>query len=54
MQTLEYITYKLIQGARIKDPLITETLNKYDFYIMPVVNPDGKYPLYSPMPWHDG
>lgn len=36
------MAYKLIQGYRIRDPLITETLDNFDFYIMPVVNPDGK------------
>jgi murein tripeptide amidase MpaA len=36
------MAYKLIQAYRIRDPLITETLDNFDFYIMPVVNPDGK------------
>lgn len=35
------MAYQLISGYRKKDPLITETIDQYDFYIMPVVNPDG-------------
>ncbi|KAG9256786.1 carboxypeptidase A4 [Emericellopsis atlantica] len=39
--SVEYMAYQIIRDYRIKEPLITETLDNYDFYIMPVVNPDG-------------
>lgn len=35
------MAYQLIRGYRGKEPLVTETLDNYDFYIMPIVNPDG-------------
>ncbi|KAM0560023.1 hypothetical protein ACHAPJ_003981 [Fusarium lateritium] len=39
--TVEYMTYKIIQGYKNNDVLIRDTLDSYDFYIMPIVNPDG-------------
>ena len=43
MQTLEYITKQLIDGYKSGDNLTQTFLNNYDFYIFPIVNPDGKY-----------
>lgn len=42
LQTVEYMAYQLIAGYRKKDELLTKVMDQYDFYIMPVVNPDGK------------
>ncbi|KAK0386020.1 hypothetical protein NLU13_5857 [Sarocladium strictum] len=39
--TVEYMAYQLIKGYRKKDAAITSIIDQYDFYIMPVVNPDG-------------
>ncbi|KAI6749509.1 hypothetical protein HG530_014923 [Fusarium avenaceum] len=39
--TVEYLAYKIIQGYQKKDSLIQATLNNFDFYILPIVNPDG-------------
>ena len=47
MQTLEYITKQLIDGYKSGDNLTQTFLNNYDFYIFPIVNPDGKYELPS-------
>lgn len=41
-QTLEYITKQLIDGYKSGDNLTQTFLNNYDFYIFPIVNPDGK------------
>jgi murein tripeptide amidase MpaA len=41
-KTLEYITKQLIDGYKSGDNLTQTFLNKYDFYIFPIVNPDGK------------
>lgn len=38
--TVEYLAYQLIAGYR-KDKDVTAFLDNYDFYLMPVVNPDG-------------
>ena len=45
MQTLEYLTKQLIDGYKSGDNLTQSFLNSYDFYIFPIVNPDGKYGL---------
>lgn len=42
VQTLEYITKQLIDGYKSGDNLTQTFLNSYDFYIFPIVNPDGK------------
>ncbi|KAI1484856.1 hypothetical protein F5X96DRAFT_400310 [Biscogniauxia mediterranea] len=39
-KVVEYITYQLIVGYE-NDTLVQGVLDKYDFYILPVVNPDG-------------
>lgn len=38
--TVEYLTYHLIAGYG-KDEQITEFVDSYDFYVIPVINPDG-------------
>ena len=47
MQTVEYITLQLLQGNADEDEEVQGLLNKYDFYVFPFVNPDGK-PLLNP------
>lgn len=42
-KTLEYITKQLIDGYKSGDNLTQTFLNNYDFYIFPIVNPDGKF-----------
>jgi murein tripeptide amidase MpaA len=42
-KTLEYITKQLINGYKSGDNLTQTFLNKYDFYIFPIVNPDGEF-----------
>ncbi|KAM0279366.1 hypothetical protein ACHAQH_004631 [Verticillium albo-atrum] len=39
--TVEYFLHQLISGFLASDPEITALLNTYDFYVLPVVNPDG-------------
>ncbi|KAI5924912.1 hypothetical protein F4810DRAFT_718699 [Camillea tinctor] len=39
-KVVEYITYQLIVGYE-NDTLVQSVLDSYDFYILPVVNPDG-------------
>ncbi|KAM0084756.1 hypothetical protein ACKRZS_003043 [Fusarium odoratissimum] len=39
--TVEYMAWKLVQGYQNKDGLVRDTLNNYDFYIIPIANPDG-------------
>ncbi|KAM5356672.1 hypothetical protein ACJ41O_003318 [Fusarium nematophilum] len=39
--TVEYITRQLLNGYKEEDELVQSFLNKYDFWIFPVVNPDG-------------
>ncbi|KAH7324946.1 hypothetical protein B0I35DRAFT_172527 [Stachybotrys elegans] len=39
--TVEYMLYKLIQGYQNGDAVPLSTLNNFDFYVMPIVNPDG-------------
>lgn len=41
LQTVEYITKQLIDGYKSGDNLTQTFLDKYDFYIFPIVNPDG-------------
>lgn len=41
-QVVEYILYQLIDGYNKKDKLVQKVLDNYDFYVLPVVNPDGK------------
>lgn len=36
------MTYKLIEGYQNGDQTPVSTLDNYDFYIIPIVNPDGK------------
>ncbi|KAI1198653.1 hypothetical protein F5X97DRAFT_342364 [Nemania serpens] len=39
--TTEYLTYKLITEYNAGDKDTRSVLDKYDFYIIPIVNPDG-------------
>ncbi|KAH8179486.1 zinc carboxypeptidase domain-containing protein [Sarocladium implicatum] len=39
--TVEYITLQLLQGNQNGDETVSGFLNKYDFFIFPIVNPDG-------------
>lgn len=36
------MAYRIIQGYQNKEVVVSATLDKYDIYIMPIVNPDGK------------
>ena len=38
--TVEYLAYQLIAGYG-KDSNVTSFVDNYDFYLIPVVNPDG-------------
>ncbi len=38
----EYLTYKLITEYNAGDKDTRSVLDKYDFYIIPIVNPDGE------------
>ena len=38
--TVEYLAYQLIAGYG-KDSNVTSYVDNYDFYLIPVVNPDG-------------
>ena len=38
--TVEYLVYQLIAGYG-KDEEITAWVDSYDFYVIPVINPDG-------------
>lgn len=38
----EYLAYRILRQYR-QDDEVHEALNKYDFYILPLVNPDGRY-----------
>ncbi|KAI0417030.1 hypothetical protein F5X98DRAFT_341960 [Xylaria grammica] len=40
--TVEYITYQLINNYS-NDTAIKAVLDNYDFYILPIVNPDGRW-----------
>ncbi|KAF4468470.1 Metallocarboxypeptidase A [Fusarium albosuccineum] len=39
--TVEYLTYKVIEGYQNNDAVIRSTLDNYDIYVLPIVNPDG-------------
>jgi murein tripeptide amidase MpaA len=39
--TVEYLAYQMVLGYQNGDTLIRNTLNTHDFYITPIVNPDG-------------
>ncbi|KAM0421326.1 hypothetical protein ACHAPT_010856 [Fusarium lateritium] len=39
--TVEYLTYKIIDGYQKNDATIRKTLDNYDIYVLPIVNPDG-------------
>ncbi|KAH7014801.1 hypothetical protein EDB80DRAFT_604918 [Ilyonectria destructans] len=39
--TVEYMTYQIIQGYQANDAVIRSTLDNYDIYVLPIVNPDG-------------
>lgn len=41
-QTVEYLTLQLILGYNSGDEEVRFYLDSYDFYIFPVVNPDGE------------
>lgn len=41
VKVVEYILYQLISGYK-SDKLVQKVLDNYDFYALPVVNPDGK------------
>lgn len=43
-QVVEYCAYTLLNGYQ-DDKEIPGYLDKYDFYMFPVVNPDGKHRL---------
>ncbi|KAI1092061.1 hypothetical protein F5B19DRAFT_492830 [Rostrohypoxylon terebratum] len=47
---VEYITFQLIDGYNNRDNLTLSLLDKYDFYVIPFVNPDGKWFFYSQTP----
>ena len=38
--TVEYLAYQLIAGYG-KNKNVTTFLDDYDFYLLPIVNPDG-------------
>ena len=40
-QVVEYITYRLISGYNAGDNITQSFVDNYDFYIFPIVNPDG-------------
>ncbi|KAH8157098.1 hypothetical protein CIB48_g11144 [Xylaria polymorpha] len=40
-QVVEYILYQLVTGYNKNDTLVQKVLDNYDFYVLPVVNPDG-------------
>lgn len=43
------MAYKLVSGY-LKSKCSVNILDQYDFYIIPVVNPDGKFYHISPTP----
>lgn len=45
VQTVEYLTYQLIEGHRSGNKNVTAFFDAYDFYIVPFHNPDGKNSL---------
>ncbi|KAI1654904.1 zinc carboxypeptidase A [Daldinia decipiens] len=38
---VEYLLYQIVTGYNKKDTAIQAALDNYDFYVLPVVNPDG-------------
>jgi murein tripeptide amidase MpaA len=38
------LTYKIIDGYQKNDATIRKTLDNYDIYVLPIVNPDGEKP----------
>lgn len=44
-QTVEYLTYQLVTGYGNNGSAATAMLDAYDFYILPIVNPDGETPV---------
>lgn len=49
-QTVEYLTYQLIDGYKSGDRNVTAFFDAYDFYIVPFHNPDGKSKAVLPSP----
>lgn len=39
---VEYFAYTLLSGYK-NDDAIRSFVDKYDFYLFPIVNPDGKH-----------
>ncbi|RBR25767.1 uncharacterized protein FIESC28_01449 [Fusarium coffeatum] len=39
--TVEYLAWKLVQGYGNKEKLVRSIIDTHDFYIIPIVNPDG-------------
>ncbi|KAK7223203.1 hypothetical protein V2G26_011206 [Clonostachys chloroleuca] len=39
--TVEYLAYKIVEEYLASDATTVAALNNYDFYILPIVNPDG-------------
>uniref|UniRef100_A0A8H7TW20 Peptidase M14 domain-containing protein n=1 Tax=Bionectria ochroleuca TaxID=29856 RepID=A0A8H7TW20_BIOOC len=39
--TVEYLAYKIVEQYLAGDSTVVTALNNYDFYITPIVNPDG-------------
>jgi murein tripeptide amidase MpaA len=39
--TVEYLAYQMVSGYKANDATFRSWLDTYDFYILPVVNPDG-------------
>lgn len=39
--TVEFLAASIVAGYKRNDPVYTSILNKFDIYILPVVNPDG-------------
>ena len=39
---IEYLAYQLIDGYKSGEGNVTAFLNRYDFYLVPFHNPDGK------------
>jgi hypothetical protein len=44
-RTIEYVAQQLVHGYKDGNNITQAFLNKYDFYIFPFVNPDGKVAL---------
>lgn len=46
LQVVEYVTLQIVNGYKAGNTTIQSILDSYDFYIFPVVNPDGELQLY--------